>query len=420
MKTVNLSDELSMQIKKNPNDTQKGISAPLVSILIPVYNHPHFLEQCLESILIQDFKDYEIVVKEDFCPERKAITKVVDSFIQKFNIGNRFKYILNHCNQGYIENRHEGISKYCIGKYCIIVDHDDFFLYKESLSLFVSAFQNNPQVTVVTSNIFVLREKSDNKNALLAKFDKKSPTGDQLLLKGNEYFLGFWNRYSPTIPAAAMFNRQKALERNWLNTKCNDQSIHLLLAPGSDTIILLDELVCYRIHSLSIIRTVQVELVFDSHLAIEEWIKAAKINSDISFLRLWIWRIKTLIHKEAGGLIFNLSKSPGQLQYFLCKLKQYNLFHYYVVRYLNPTIIELDRKNIHHSQKYLTKLNCKMKIVVRKGFLWAFSGFDLAINAHTFAQVNWKGKLVRLIFNPLDRIFSCFFTRERQKHEFND
>ncbi len=36
-----------------------------VSICIPAYKHPHFLKRCLDSVLEQDFSDYEIVITDD-------------------------------------------------------------------------------------------------------------------------------------------------------------------------------------------------------------------------------------------------------------------------------------------------------------------------------------------------------------------
>ena len=38
---------------------------PKVSILIPTYNQPQFVKECIESILSQTFTDYEIIVTDD-------------------------------------------------------------------------------------------------------------------------------------------------------------------------------------------------------------------------------------------------------------------------------------------------------------------------------------------------------------------
>ena len=39
--------------------------APLVSVLIPVYNGEPFLAECIESVLAQNFADYELLISDD-------------------------------------------------------------------------------------------------------------------------------------------------------------------------------------------------------------------------------------------------------------------------------------------------------------------------------------------------------------------
>ena len=40
-------------------------SHPFFSIIVPVYNSSHTLERCLESVLSQDFNDYEVICVDD-------------------------------------------------------------------------------------------------------------------------------------------------------------------------------------------------------------------------------------------------------------------------------------------------------------------------------------------------------------------
>lgn len=42
------------------------MDAPKISVLVPLYNRRHYIEQCLDSALNQTFKgDYEIIVRDD-------------------------------------------------------------------------------------------------------------------------------------------------------------------------------------------------------------------------------------------------------------------------------------------------------------------------------------------------------------------
>jgi len=41
------------------------MKTPLVSIVIASYNHAAFVQACVQSVLAQDFQDFEIVVTDD-------------------------------------------------------------------------------------------------------------------------------------------------------------------------------------------------------------------------------------------------------------------------------------------------------------------------------------------------------------------
>jgi len=51
----------------------------LISVCIPAYNRAAVLPELLDSILAQDFDDYEIVICDDCSRERDQIRAVVDS-----------------------------------------------------------------------------------------------------------------------------------------------------------------------------------------------------------------------------------------------------------------------------------------------------------------------------------------------------
>ena len=61
--------------------------APLVSVIVPVYNAAKYIQQTLESLLYQTLKDFEVVIADD-CSTDNSI-EVVESFIPKFNSSNK-------------------------------------------------------------------------------------------------------------------------------------------------------------------------------------------------------------------------------------------------------------------------------------------------------------------------------------------
>jgi glycosyltransferase involved in cell wall biosynthesis len=105
---------------------------PLVSIIIPTYKQAHFLPQTLDSIAIQKYNNFEIVVVNDNSPDD------VDSVINKYKNNLKIIYIKNNINKGLSATRNIGI-KNANGKYILPIDSDDImgssFWLKKSTDL---------------------------------------------------------------------------------------------------------------------------------------------------------------------------------------------------------------------------------------------------------------------------------------------
>lgn len=90
---------------------------PFYSIIIPCYNCEHFISKCINSILSQNYSNYEIIVINN-CSTDNTIS-IVKSFKSK-------KIKIFDCNiKGVSNARNMGIEK-STGDYCIFVDSDDF------------------------------------------------------------------------------------------------------------------------------------------------------------------------------------------------------------------------------------------------------------------------------------------------------
>jgi len=110
---------------------------PKVSICIPTYNSPKLFRSCLESIVIQTYKDYEIIVTDDSTNEE------IENIINEFNFGNKIKYFKNRIRLGTPENWNEA-SRHASGDYIKMLHHDDKFYDENSLFDFVMMLEKNP------------------------------------------------------------------------------------------------------------------------------------------------------------------------------------------------------------------------------------------------------------------------------------
>jgi glycosyltransferase involved in cell wall biosynthesis len=86
------------------------------SIVIPVYNRPEEINELLDSLTLQTYKRFEVIIVED--GSTKKCDTIVDSFNNKLDIFYYFKK-----NEGRSTARNYGILK-ATGEYYIIFDSD--------------------------------------------------------------------------------------------------------------------------------------------------------------------------------------------------------------------------------------------------------------------------------------------------------
>jgi len=115
------------------------------SICIPAYNRVRHLPRLLDSIFAQDFKDYNIVICEDFSRERKAISEIVRSYSQAHP--GMIAYYENEKNLGYDGNIRNLIEK-AVGEFCFFMGNDDV-MCSGALANVADVISRNPDVGFV-------------------------------------------------------------------------------------------------------------------------------------------------------------------------------------------------------------------------------------------------------------------------------
>ncbi len=111
---------------------------PLISIIIPCYNHGSYLHEALESVFSQQYEAIEIVVVDDGSTDN---TKAV---AEKYE---EVKYIYQD-NKGLSAARNTGI-KNSAGDLLVFLDADDWLL-PGALKLNLSFFKSHPDVAFVS------------------------------------------------------------------------------------------------------------------------------------------------------------------------------------------------------------------------------------------------------------------------------
>lgn len=139
---------------------------PLVSILIPTYNRPHYLEQALRSALAQTYPRIEVIISDN---SNNLLTQQVVQRIQSEVWTNKIRYVKNQKNVGPVANQQQCL-KLARGQYVNYLMDDDLFdpLKIERMATYLMKF---PRVKLVTSR----KNMINNSNQVISLLPESVP-----------------------------------------------------------------------------------------------------------------------------------------------------------------------------------------------------------------------------------------------------
>lgn len=114
------------------------------SVIIPVYNSERYIENCLKSLLNQDYQNIEIIVVNDGSTDSSE--KIIKEYSKKKSL---VKYIYQD-NFGAPSARNKGLSK-ATGDYIIFFDSDDF-VEKNFISKMVEKIEEGNDLVICGSD----------------------------------------------------------------------------------------------------------------------------------------------------------------------------------------------------------------------------------------------------------------------------
>lgn len=210
------------------------------SILIPCYNIEPYLEKCLESVIQQTYKDWEIILVDDGSTD--GTVDIIKSYVTR---DNRIKAFFQIENQGVAAARNLLLKK-AAGDYIIFLDGDDWWKSKNGLEKIAVASQGYSVDIIVFQHEIVRkdgsRELRSNNTYLLE---------ESTIYTGKEYLkivLGekFTYQWFPWIYA------YKRLL--WIETKFNPKAyaledaeiLYLVILSASKLVVLHEVIYQYR------------------------------------------------------------------------------------------------------------------------------------------------------------------------------
>lgn len=97
------------------------LSEPLISIVLPVYNHHNYLHQAIDSVIIQTYQNWELIIADD------ASDLDTKKILNEYASLSQIKVIYNDKNIGLFANLNQAI-KSSSGAYIVLLCSDDFLL----------------------------------------------------------------------------------------------------------------------------------------------------------------------------------------------------------------------------------------------------------------------------------------------------
>src|SRR5215831_18279500 len=112
----------------------------LISICIPAYKRTDFLKRLLDSVAIQTFRDFEVIITDD--SNDNSVSELCRQYQERFPL----KYIKNANALGTPENWNEAV-RHAQGVWTKIMHDDDWFYNEHSLEKYMAAVRNNPEAS---------------------------------------------------------------------------------------------------------------------------------------------------------------------------------------------------------------------------------------------------------------------------------
>lgn len=132
-----------------------SLPPPKVSVLIPTYNYARYLPEAIESILAQDFVDFELLISDDSSADDSA--EVIARYAAK---DKRIRFQIHSVRLGMVHNWNWCLSN-ARGEYIKFVFGDDKLVGSQALSKLVGLMESNPSAALAASARYLIGSNSE-------------------------------------------------------------------------------------------------------------------------------------------------------------------------------------------------------------------------------------------------------------------
>ena len=239
---------------------------PLVSVIVPSFNHSAYIGKCIESIIKQSYHNIQLIVVDDGSTDNSV------SKLEELKKTYNFNLILQK-NQGLSKTLTNTIKNIANGKYISICASDDYW-DKDKIKEQIEFMEKNQFYKMCYTNCYYVDKNSKIiKNKAHSENEKKFRSG--YLFK--ELFLIDYH-----IPVTYLFVKQILEEINYYPNEvyCEDYYMNLRISEKYPIGYINKKLVYYRLETNSLLKTCKIynsqKMIIDLYFDHPLYLKAKK------------------------------------------------------------------------------------------------------------------------------------------------
>lgn len=234
---------------------------PLVTFIVPCYKLAHLLSECVNSILAQNYPNFEVLIMDDCSPDdTSAVARSLSD--------PRIKYIRNERNLGHLANYNKGIGL-SQGKYVWLISADDCLRRPYVLDRYVRLMEQQPNVGYVCCPGIALENGKETDRVQCGYFGPKDR-----IFRGSE-FISTSLRKGYGLLAPSVLVRKDCYDKVSLfpidMPHQGDRYLWFRWALEYDVAYMCEPMVNYRLHDLNIMKDLVARVpakVFDDEVSV--------------------------------------------------------------------------------------------------------------------------------------------------------
>lgn len=133
--------------------SELGANQPLVTVIIPSYNHERYISQSIESVVSQSYKNLEIIVIDDGSKDESL--KIINGLADKYGF-----IVIARENRGLAKTLNEGVGL-ANGKYISFLASDDYYLPRRIENAVLQLEKSADKVVIVYCDGYIINDAGE-------------------------------------------------------------------------------------------------------------------------------------------------------------------------------------------------------------------------------------------------------------------